>query len=171
MTTDPNISSHASPDQTPADVADIAALLGRDASAMRQLSGPAMDRIAMAARDAAIASRTPSLRLTSHEHRVSVHQFRRITAPMRMAAAVLLVMTAGVLSVAYFTSSSRVAQPGPTVAQFDPTQEADSILSTLALLDSSSTELTALNNDADAASKSIGSDWLTLPENTDTSSL
>ncbi len=167
MTTDPNISSH---DQTPPDVADVAALLNRDAAAMRQLSGPSMDRIAIAARDAAIASRTPSLRLTSHEHRVSVHQFRRITAPMRMAAAVLLVMTAGVLSVAYFTSS-RVAPLVPQVAQFDPTQEADSILSTLALLDSSSTELTALNNDTDAASSSLGSDWLSLPESTDTSSL
>ncbi len=164
-------SNPSDPSHTPADLAAISALLDRDALALGVLPTGAADRITAAAISAANTPARPTLRLTATEHAISVHQFRRITGPMRIAAAVLLALTAGVLTVAYLSSSTPATKDTTIAAALDPSQEADSILSALALFDSSSTELSALDNEADSISKSSGTDWLNLPESTDTGAL
>jgi len=180
----PTPPNHTNPDapephQTPADLMSVAALLDRDAADLRQLPLGAIDRIAAAVASANLAAPAakPALRLVATERAIGIYQFQRVTAPLRTAAAILLALTVGVLGVAYLSSISQTpvkdtATVTPsTSTPLDPTQEADSILSTLAMLESASTELSALDSDADAVSKSIGADWLTLPEPTETGAM
>lgn len=145
----------------PADLADVNASLNALGRVDGQgLSSEAMGRMAEAA--AVAATRTlvpakPALSLRRDEAPIAIHQFRRVLGPIKIAAGVLLAVTAGLIILAG-------SRPGSDGTRLDPTQEVASMASTLALLDSGHDDLPGLSDDIDPT---LG-DLLPWPESVET---
>lgn len=155
------------------------------ASDAKGLSPQALDRIARAgAAQARATSQTgaPMLRLTEFEAKVARHQMHRVTMPRRYAAAAMIAVTCGLGALAWMnyanrgstnpssnspstiaTNTTQTNQTGAT-SEVAAASEFASMLSAVAWLDDSSSELASLNTDAESLSESIKGDPLSVPE-------
>ncbi|MBL0869010.1 MAG: hypothetical protein IBJ18_00350 [Phycisphaerales bacterium] len=157
-------------------------LAARDAQG---LSPQALDRIARAGAQEARASSqgdSPALRLTEFEAKVARHQMHRVTMPRRYAAAAMIAITCGLGALAWMNYANRSTtntpgsggtsvasgseQSNQAVASTEnaAASEIASMLSAVAWLDDSSSELASLNTDADSLFESIKGDPLSVPE-------
>lgn len=182
----PNTPRHSDDHLVDSELRQITGLLDTLAARDAQgLSPQALDRIARAgAQQARAASQTgaPALRLTEFEAKVARHQMHRVNMPRRYAAAAMIAITCGLGALAWMNYANRGATNTPGVngtniatkdPQTNPTvtptenaaaNEFASMLSAVAWLDDSSSELASLNTDAESLSESIKSDPLSVPE-------
>ncbi|CAN5847817.1 hypothetical protein BH11PLA1_BH11PLA1_14630 [soil metagenome] len=142
------------------------------------LNAEARERIAARAAEAsrrpafaAVAPDAPApLRLVSMERRVASHQLRRVLAPVRVAAAVLLTATAGLLT--YSAISTGPSGPGTRTSgegaaarvAVDAAREVESMESTISMFEGARTDWTSVMQDADNLRESIRGEIVPLPE-------
>lgn len=156
-------------------------LASRDAQG---LSPEAFERIAHAGTQQARAAAqggSPALRLTEFEAKVARHQMHRVNMPRRYAAAAMIAITCGLGALAWMNYANRGATstPGsggssiagkdtqtnqPVASDNAAASEFASMLSAVAWLDDSSSELASLNTDAESLSESIKADPLSVPD-------
>lgn len=181
----PNNPRHTDDHLIDAELRQITGLLDTLAARDAQgLSPQANDRIARAAaQQARAASQTgsPALRLTEFEAKVARHQMHRVTMPRRYAAAAMIAITCGLGALAWMNYANRGTTNTPGLNGSTLAGNADrtnqtagatenpaasefaSMLSAVAWLDDSSSELASLNTDAESLYESIKSDPLSVP--------
>ncbi len=184
--TPPNTPRHSDDHLIDAELRQMNSLLETlAASDAKGLSPQALDRIARAsAAQARTTSQTgaPMLRLTEFEAKVARHQMHRVTMPRRYAAAAMIAITCGLGALAWMNYANRgstnPSSISPSTIATNTTQtnqtgapseiaaasEFASMLSAVAWLDDSSSELASLNTDAESLSESIKGDPLSVPE-------